>query len=460
MTSIEGRPDPLHLAEYVTDASVALTEAERRPTLTTAGRARLDDGLADPDAPAWTHQAGDRLTAEGVGRAARLLLTDDWLDEHLALVRTQVPAYRNFPGALTTLTDFPLVDREDLIADLAAFVPRGADLDLMVQGTSSGSTGHSLLIPDHLEEVARTFTLLRSLVAEQHVEWRPDVARMALAYLVRQRRAYTYASTLSGFGETLMARLNVDDRDWPRASRNAFLRRHSPQVVTASPAALSELLDEELFPAWRPLALVSGATELSSGLRADLTAAYGCPVLDVYGLHETRPIAVSADGGPHVLLDRRVLVEVLDSAGDPVPDGQRGELVVTAGENPLLPLVRYRTGDFGRMVDVAGRRAIADLEGRASVDFLAGDGTRVPSVDLTQLLQASGAHGWTVRQRADGSVDVLLADPGEDRQRDARVCEALEALLARSVVVEWVPRLADLGEGKPRRYRSDCGSAG
>ncbi len=439
-------PDPLRLPEYVAGDAVALTEAERRPTLSAAGRVRLEALLADPFAPAWTHTVGDRLDAAAVVRAAEPLRVEGWLEPHLATVRA-LPAYRHHPGPLVELADFPLVDRAHLMADVGGFVPRDADLDQLVQGTSSGSSGHALLIPDHLEDVARTLTLLRRLVAGAGVGWRPEPDRLALAYVVRQRRAFTYASTLSTFAEAPMARLNLDPTTWP--GRDDFLVRYDPQVVSGDPTALAALLEDGLVGRLHPLALVSGATEFSAGLRADLVAAYGCPVLDVYGLHETRPVAVSPDGGPHRVLDRRVLVEVLDPDGQPVADGERGEIVVTAGENPLLPLARYRTGDHGRLVVVDGRPAIADLEGRATVTFMASDGRGVPSVDLTQLLQAAGAHGWRVEQAFDGSVAADVVRGDADQARDA-----LAALLGRPVAVRRLDRLTDLGEGKPRRYRS------
>jgi phenylacetate-CoA ligase len=43
------------------------------------------------------------------------------------------------------------------------------------------------------------------------------------------------------------------------------------------------------------------------------------------------------------------LVECLDDDGQPVPDGQIGEMVVTSLDDPWAPLVRYRTGDLCRL---------------------------------------------------------------------------------------------------------------
>ncbi|MDX2293621.1 MULTISPECIES: hypothetical protein, partial [Streptomyces] len=66
-----------------------------------------------------------------------------------------------------------------------------------------------------------------------------------------------------------------------------------------------------------------------------------------------------------------------------------------------------------------------------------------------QQLQSHGALGWTVEQRADGSVAVRIA--GGDAEAIAR---ALTATLGQPLEIERVERLVELGEGKPRRFRS------
>lgn len=441
--------DPLALPDYVPFERVALTDEERWPELSASGRARLAEFERHPLAPAWRHRAGHRLAPDQQQAATRQLPLDDWLPRHLALAAT-LPAYRNGPRPLNALTDFPLICREDLVDDVAAFVPTGLDLSRVLHGTSSGSTGAALVVPDDPDELARGFHWMRGLVG---AHWVPEPPRLAVAQVVHQRQAFTYASVVPGFGEALMARLSLHPDTWSAGAgqRNEFLRHADPQVISGSPTSLEVLLDPALVAVLRPLALVSGAMTMAVTLRRALETAYDCPVLDVYGLHETRPIAVSADGGPFVLAERRVHVEVLDDEGSPVPAGEMGEIVVTCGENAYLPLVRYRTGDHARLVTHHGRPALADLEGREATVFVAASGAAVPCVELTQQLQAAGARGWTVVQRDDGRTSAVIALGDE-----ARVAERLGMLLGRPVEVTRVASLADLGPGKPRRYRSSA----
>lgn len=447
----------LDLAEYRPGSGAVLTDAERWPTANSVALARLAHWRGHPDAPVWTHATGDRLTADQAARVRRPLPTDAWLPEHLAAARRTL-RYRHVP-ATAALADFPTVCRADLAADIAAFIPVGADLTRMVHGTSSGSTGAALEIPDDVEDVARTFHLMLDLARRCGVTVGPEPSdRMVLANLVAQRQAYTYVSLVSSFGMRAMARINLHLGCWPGpAERRRFLAAADPEILAGHPASLAALLQADVARVLHPRVVFSGAMDLAAPLRHALETAFGCPVIDVYGLHETRPLAWRADDGPFRILDTRVVVETVDDRGAPARDGEVGEITVTVGANPLLPLVRYRTGDYGRLVRLAdGAAAIADLQGRENVMFTAADGSDVPSVDLTQQLQARGVWGWAVEQDAAGRIRARIVggDTGDVRA-------ALAALVGRpidDVSVDRAQSMADLGEGKPRRFRRTAGA--
>ena len=133
-------------------------------------------------------------------------------------------------------------------------------------------------------------------------------------------------------------------------------------------------------------------------------------------------------------MPRRVWVEVLDERGGPVPDGQRGEVVVTVDENPYLPLLRYRTGDTAALVRDHRGTVLVGLQGRAPVRFLAADGSWRSSIDATQLLQAYGLAGWELVQDAAelGPADRAAARRACRSTRPPRATPSVAGSTARS----------------------------
>jgi len=55
----------------------------------------------------------------------------------------------------------------------------------------------------------------------------------------------------------------------------------------------------------------------------------------------------------HHLRDPEFIMEIIDPAsGQPLPDGQWGELVLTSLCNEAMPLIRYRSGDITRRLTI------------------------------------------------------------------------------------------------------------
>ncbi|WP_051640182.1 AMP-binding protein [Cellulomonas sp. URHE0023] len=461
-------PDPA-LTEYAPMGAAVLTDQARWPTLDGAGLARVAALRAHPRAPVWVHATGDRLTADdqvGLEEAAARFSgpadDHDWVAALVARVHATVPRYRRAArdgtsGPSTPLADLPTTSREDLVRDVASFVPVDVDLTRVLEGSSSGSTGAALVVPLHPVTLAADLLLVQALLATEGVRWEPVDGRLGLVNVVDQRTAFTYASAMTAFRRVtgadapLMARINLDASAWrDEADRDRFLSELDPQVVSTSTLPLLRLL--ELGLDLHPVAVVNGATDLPASVRSAVERRWGCPVLDVYGLTETGPVAASADGSGHVVVGRRVWVEILDAAGRPVPDGTRGEIVVTVDENPYLPLLRYRTGDHASLVRDARGTVLVGLEGRAPVVFVAADGTEHSSIDATQLLQAYGLAVFHLHQDVDGAVHLETVALSGDSQGAA---DAIARWLTRPVALTTHQQVSGMGTGKPRRFSSD-----
>jgi phenylacetate-CoA ligase len=115
-------------------------------------------------------------------------------------------------------------------------------------------------------------------------------------------------------------------------------------------------------------ALVSGEALLPA-LRQGL-ADLGCKATQCYASADLGLIAYETEAREGLILDEGVLVEILrPGTGDPVPDGDVGEVVVTTF-NPDYPLIRFATGDLSAIlpgVSPCGRtnRRIKGWMGRA-----------------------------------------------------------------------------------------------
>ena len=167
------------------------------------------------------------------------------------------------------------------------------------------------------------------------------------------------------------------------------------------------------------------AVALSRGLKKRLEKAYRCLVIDWYSLTETGPLGYACPKGHgYHQLPHDVHLEALRSDGSPAAPGERGEIAVTGGRNPYLPLLRYRTGDWGRLDygrcpcgDPMPR--LLDLEGRAPVVFRRADGSPVNPVDASRVLREFPLVQHEMLQRKDGSVALTVrpAGPGFPTER-------------------------------------------
>ncbi len=99
---------------------------------------------------------------------------------------------------------------------------------------------------------------------------------------------------------------------------------------------------------------VLGAEPWSEAMRRDIEHKWNIKACDIYGLSEIIGPGVScecveAQAGLHIC-DDHFLPEIIDpETGEPLPDGEMGELVITTLTKEAMPLIRYRTGDITRL---------------------------------------------------------------------------------------------------------------
>ena len=125
-----------------------------------------------------------------------------------------------------------------------------------------------------------------------------------------------------------------------------------PSGYTGTPDFLKILLDTALKAGKDASSikrgLVSGAA-LPGSLRAEL-AGRGVVVMQCYATAELGVIAYETPALEGMVINESVIVEIVrPGTGDPVADGEVGEVVVTAF-NPDYPMIRLATGDLSAVL--------------------------------------------------------------------------------------------------------------
>ncbi|HSV68990.1 MAG TPA: AMP-binding protein [Methylibium sp.] len=182
-----------------------------------------------------------------------------------------------------------------------------------------------------------------------------------------------------------------------------------PRVYCGTPSFLRILLDK----AAEGGATLSFERALVSGEACppSLRAAFAAKGIDVYQCYATADVGLVAyetRAREGLVLDERVIVEIVrPGTGDPVPDGEVGEIVVTV-LNPAYPLLRFGTGDLSAILPGAcpsGRTAprIRGWMGRADQTTKV-RGMFVHPGQVAEVLRRHGAAVQRARLVVGGEV--------------------------------------------------------
>ena len=443
-----------------------LFSPRRFPVLGAAGRAMLRRLVDDPHAPQYRDFSGHRLTRRDIWLArwrhwqilhAQLHWGIDarepppWAAAWLRRLAATVPAARGVDDG-RPWARVPTTRRADLAHALHLHTPAGLPVDRAICFSTSGTTGHPLKVPS-LPRVAADYAAFHTrALRHAGVELEAGAGDVGVVLAGCQQRCFTYVSVNPLRGECGLAKLNLHPDDWRSPDDRApYLDGLAPELVSGDPISLAELARLDLRH--RPKALLSTSMALHEGLRRDLQRRFGCPVLDLYSMNEAGPIALfdpALDG--HVLLQPHLHVEVVDDDGVPLPYGEPGEVTLTGGFNPCLPLLRYRTGDRARLEMSPRGPVLRGLVGREPVRFRSADGHWVNNVELSQALSPFPLVRFAFHQQSDGHC-VLRVDATEALDTLAPRLQA--AVAARFGAAPPLAIEALVADDKLRQYTSD-----
>ena len=117
---------------------------------------------------------------------------------------------------------------------------------------------------------------------------------------------------------------------------------------------------------------VFGAEPWTGQMRADIEARAALDAVDIYGLSEVMGPGVAMEcaetkDGPVIWEDHFYPEIINPETGEPVEDGEEGELVFTSLTKEAMPIIRYRTRDLSRLLPPTARsmRRMGKITGRS-----------------------------------------------------------------------------------------------
>ena len=235
---------------------------------------------------------------------------------------------------------------EELIAHPGDFVKVSqGEIRRIVSLRTSGSTGPAKRLYLSAGDLERTVEFFRSGMA--HIARPGDRVAAVIGSLSPDGLGRLLEEGLRRLGSEPLLLGAV--RDYPETV--AALRAFRPHTLVGLPVQVRRLC--LLAPELRPRTVLLSGDYLAESLRSTLERIWGCAVFDHYGMTESGlgfAVQCPALEGRHVRGDE-LAVEIVEPGTDRVlSPGQWGEIVFTTLRREAMPLQRYRTGDYGRLL--------------------------------------------------------------------------------------------------------------
>lgn len=298
------------------------------------------------------------------------------------------------------LAGFPYLSKETVMAQQRDFLDSRLDPEKLMYATSGGSSGQGIGLwrTKRLADIEKAFF--------SH-EWGKlgfsfDKSRILRIGADARRLAHEEPARVVG-NRLMLSPYHVHEQH--KAAILDAIKRFRPDYVHGYPSsvtALSELLQPgELDVQVKAVLLASEPA--TPGQLASIRRLFRSPVSLNYGLSERTNLAflqVDDTGASEYRFD------ALYGWNENRMDGERAEIVGTSLWNDVMPLIRYRTGDYG-LIGADGR--CPGIDGRGHEFLVDRSGKRIPGLSIViDEVTWDFVRLYQVRQSKAGEITLAV----------------------------------------------------
>ena len=359
-----------------------------------------------------------------------------------------VPYYRarGLPASVTRLEDLhqlPLVTKADVRRGGRAFVAETFPSRSLVQIHTGGTTGTPLAIHCNRATLQRNYAFFARL---RHWARVPPGARVAVfagrTFIRPDQSKPPYWRRNLAANALMMSSYFLSPQTVGGYIER--LRAFRPVMIDAYPSSV------EFVARWilkrglrdiRPTAVITSSETLLPAAREVVQQAFGCPVFDYYGGGEMGAFISQCEAGSYHVNPEFGIVEVLKDDGRPAAAGESGQIVATGFINPVMPLIRYATGDGaiqGGASCTCGRAfpALERIEGRLDDVLVTPEGRRIGRLDPIFKSVSSIQEARIVQDGRDHVRLEVVPDAGFTAGEQAILLQELARRLGPSMRID------------------------
>ena len=176
-----------------------------------------------------------------------------------------------------------------------------------------------------------------------------------------------------------------------------LIQDFKPDIIMVTPSYMLAIADEMERQGMRAADCslrigIFGAEPWTNDIRRAIEQRVGITAVDIYGLSEVMGPGVASEcaetqDGPTLWEDHFYPEIINPDTGEPVAEGEMGELVFTSLTKEALPIIRYRTRDLTRLLPGTARtmRRMEKITGRSD-DMMIVRGVNVFPTQIEELI--------------------------------------------------------------------------
>ncbi|MCJ8307774.1 MAG: phenylacetate--CoA ligase [Hyphomicrobiales bacterium] len=230
------------------------------------------------------------------------------------------------------------------------------------------------------------------------------------------------------------------------ARQVTLINDFKPTTIMVTPSYALSILDacreQGIDPRETSLQVgIFGAEPWTNAMREEIEQAFDMHAVDIYGLSEiigpgVANECVETKDGPTIWEDHFYPEIINPETGEPVEDGEMGELVFTSLTKEAFPIIRYRTRDLSRLLPGTARsmRRMEKITGRSD-DMIILRGVNVfPTQIEEQLMKVTAlAPHFQIELTSAGRMDAMTVHVETAGALDGDAKNAAAADLAKRI---------------------------